>query len=364
LESEDNVDEIWKPLDACTAVADSFWACLESDATVLAEDDKHFFKSLFNPMLSDRRIDGDCFVPPDASQHYLTKLRGLVKEEELLRQRRKDRFLAKDFSVSDPGNLFPSSWACAFEVVRSELDNTSKSVQAVLHPRPDFVALDLWNHVLETSRAEFDRTAEDGLRLRIYRLANLEIRTTQEFGGEETVGAVFSTRAGWKDRQRSNNAINGYDLIVKATEYVEAGGPDRLRDHNDVKDKLGDRGLYRHYYVMLETEAGHRIVTEQLAAGHTTWQEDPDDADSRSLCAKVIRTVSCNDGVTVREIKNYQERETRTAASQSACKWYARGVCSKACGQAEIMRHQYRQANIMKRGNTDSSLLVDAPCID
>jgi hypothetical protein len=346
-----------------TSVADLFWASLENDKSSLADHDKQFLQHVFNPMLSDRRTEGDCFVPPDVSNHYLTKLKGLVKEEENLRQQRKDYFVSRVFSVDDPGDLFPSSWKSAFEVVNGQ-DKTTKSAQSILHPRPDFVALDIWKRVLDVSRADFDKTTEDGMRLRIYKLVNLEIRTVQELGEEEVVAAVFSARHIAKDQKRTDNSISGYDMIAKATEYVEAGGHDNIGDDADMKKKLGDRGLYRHYYVILETDAGHRIVTEQLASGQTTWQEDPHDVDGRNSCAKVIRTAICRDSVCVRDVKSYQESEVLAAAPQSACKWYARGVFSKACGQAAISNNQYRHANTVKRANGNSPLLAGAPCID
>merc|ERR1712070_725671 len=75
-------------VDECVAVGDSFWASLESDTGIFKAEDKELLKDIFHPNLTDRRSEGDLFAPPDASSTYVTKLRALVKEEGLVRQRR------------------------------------------------------------------------------------------------------------------------------------------------------------------------------------------------------------------------------------------------------------------------------------
>merc|ERR1711907_652767 len=78
-----------KPLSECAAVGDAFFACLDGSKQLLNGEDLALLKSVFNPALTDRRIEGDLFVPPSTSASYLKKLRALVKEEETLRARRK-----------------------------------------------------------------------------------------------------------------------------------------------------------------------------------------------------------------------------------------------------------------------------------
>merc|ERR1711865_148538 len=108
-----------------------------------------------------------------------------------------------------------------------------------------------------------------------------------------------------------------------------------------------------HYYVVLETEDGSKIVTEQLANGRTTWQENPEDLDYRSSFAKVIATKI--GGMQVRDVKAFQETESQreSQASQSACKWYARGVCGKACGEVDSMKNLYNQSLTLKRNGVN-----------
>jgi len=60
--------------------------------------------------------------------------------------------------------------------------------------RPEYKghAAELLEGVLRTSAPIFDKSTEDGMHFRIYRLGSLEVRTAQELGSEEVVGAVYS----------------------------------------------------------------------------------------------------------------------------------------------------------------------------
>merc|ERR1719272_1274725 len=104
-----------RSLDECIAIGDAFWSGLEGDSKIFKDDDRNLLKEVFNPNLTDRRSDGDLFVPPEASHSYVTKLHALVKAEELVRQRRQAAFLSKSFAVEQPGSLFPFSWTSSFE---------------------------------------------------------------------------------------------------------------------------------------------------------------------------------------------------------------------------------------------------------
>merc|ERR1711907_743500 len=108
----------------------AFWSCLEDNSGNLGEEDQELLKQVFNPELSDRRTEGDLFTAPDASYATVTRLRGLLKEEEKVRQRRKEHFFSKAFEKSNPGPLFPSSWAPAIEIANGE-----ESRQTDLQPR-------------------------------------------------------------------------------------------------------------------------------------------------------------------------------------------------------------------------------------
>eukprot|EP00443_Scrippsiella_acuminata_P050161 CAMPEP_0115566520 /NCGR_PEP_ID=MMETSP0271-20121206/103624_1 /TAXON_ID=71861 /ORGANISM="Scrippsiella trochoidea, Strain CCMP3099" /LENGTH=972 /DNA_ID=CAMNT_0003000825 /DNA_START=22 /DNA_END=2938 /DNA_ORIENTATION=- len=67
-----------------------FWPQLEeaeaAGSTALAGEDRDLLRAVFNPRLSDRREEGDLFVPPDAGFAYVQRLRKLVRQEEIVRQ--------------------------------------------------------------------------------------------------------------------------------------------------------------------------------------------------------------------------------------------------------------------------------------
>merc|ERR1712187_1053599 len=62
-------------------VGNAFWSALDGN-TEFEEEHQNLLKAIFNPSLSDRRDEGDRFIPPNMSIAYLEKLKGLVKEEE------------------------------------------------------------------------------------------------------------------------------------------------------------------------------------------------------------------------------------------------------------------------------------------
>merc|ERR1711953_1131528 len=63
-------------------IGNAFWSALDTKSG-LEDEYKNLFKSVFNPCLSDRRDEGDRFIPPNMSVSYLEKLGNLVKEEEM-----------------------------------------------------------------------------------------------------------------------------------------------------------------------------------------------------------------------------------------------------------------------------------------
>lgn len=49
---------------------EAFWACIDAEAkSSIKEDDKSLLRCIFNPKLSDRREEGDMFVPPRRQLH-------------------------------------------------------------------------------------------------------------------------------------------------------------------------------------------------------------------------------------------------------------------------------------------------------
>jgi len=355
LESE--YGSIVRPLDECVAVGDLFWKSISDDSQMLQDSDKQFLHDIFNPTMSDRRGEGDCFVPPDASPSYVAKLRSLVKDEEAVRMQRREHFFSLNFSTSDPGLLFPSSWRPGFEVARgrSAGEVPEESSQGALHSRPDFINLPYWEHVLDGTEADFDKSSEEGLRFRVYHLGSLEIRTIQGLGDSEVVGAVFSTQP--HARVTRSKKLSANDKVVKALLYIEAGHLESILV-DGVKKSATNAGLFRHYYTVLETQEGNKVVTEQLASGRTTWQVNPEDLEYRNSFAKVIRKMDCNAGIRVRDLKDHQEEEGQniSEASQSACKVYAQSMCRMACGKDDISSYKYKQSIALKKNGIDMGL--------
>merc|ERR1712217_669937 len=69
--------------ETCDApIGNEFWTTLDTKSG-FEEEYQHLFSAIFDRCDSDRRDEGDRFIPPNMSMSYLEKLRNLVKEEEL-----------------------------------------------------------------------------------------------------------------------------------------------------------------------------------------------------------------------------------------------------------------------------------------
>jgi len=297
------------------AMGDMFWAMIDGDSSsVFQGKDKDLLKAVFNPALSDRREEGENFVPPETSFSYVQQLRGLVHEEEAVRKERKDYFLSSDFTIASPGSLFPQSWAPSVAIT------CGKGTQ--WHARPDYKQQSQKvQRLLKTTTPAFDKSSEDGIRFRIYQIGNLEVRTTQSSGEKEIIGAVYSKSA--PQQGTEGKGIAQDDKVKKVTEFIE-------RSQNS-----------RSSYIVLETEKGDTIVSESLVDGSLTWEENPIDLEDRNSLAKVIRSAICSSSeVTVGQMKNYQTsyRERNAWESQrfgsdsvqSSCKRYAQAFYVEA----------------------------------
>jgi len=302
-------------------MAKAFWSDLESESgSVFSAQDKALFAEVFNPNLSDRREEGDHFAPPDPSFEYLEHLRSLVEQERDVRKQRKEHFLSSKFLPSSPGPMFPSSWISSFEISCEAAAAAAGNLQL----RPDYEAqAAMFEQALREATPAFDRSSEDGLRFRVYKLGSLEVRTTQEHNGTEVIGSVFSVRqspAAPGDRRR----VQETEKVTKVTEYVESckGTAD---------------GVSRRSYVVLETEEGNLIVTERRIGGAVVWEENPDDLEDRNSLAKFIRSCSCS--VTKKALVTVEDLESSKAAkgsafgaSNSGCKHYAQAIYNQARG--------------------------------
>mmetsp|Transcript_108544 Transcript_108544/g.339540 ORF Transcript_108544/g.339540 Transcript_108544/m.339540 type:complete len:579 (+) Transcript_108544:1-1737(+) len=260
-------------LDSGADISAAFWSVIGEDAaSALGKEDKTLLRSVFHPSLSDRRKERDCFTPPDTTSEYVQGLRTLIQEEEAVRRLRMERFCSAEFSIEDPGQLYPSSWRSSVEITRKAATG-QRCRSSMMRICADYEAQ---AHLLEPALKKevpvFDKATEDGTRFRIYRLGSLEVRTTQELDGQETIGAVFSAAA-----DREGKAIQPHEKITKVTEYVEGS--------NENCD----------CYVVLETELKSVIVAEEGKNGSVRFLENPKDLEARNSLAKVLRSADCSD---------------------------------------------------------------------
>jgi len=319
--------------EAAANISKAFWSSIsENDGPVFKDEDKNLLKKVFNEKLSDRREDGDKFVPPETSFTYVQRLRNLVEEEAAVQQERKAHFCSKSFVIGDAGALFPASWTSSFEVARGL--NQDAMQGSLLHPRPEYVAqASLLKGVLRSAVPVFNETTEDGNRFRIYKFGSLEVRTTQEVGGDEVVGAAFSMQlpkmAGTQGEE--GVTVDECETVTKVTEFVES----TQQRADSAKHKVPKSR--RHAYVVLETESGNVVVTEMCRDGQLMWQENPAGWELRNSLSKVIHCADCkNDDVRVADLKSIYNQQKRTCvsrASYSRCKKYAHDVFTIAKGE-------------------------------
>lgn len=219
--------------------------------------------------------------------------------------------------MDNPGPLFPLSWTSSIGAVRA----AESQPQGVLHARPQYTgeSAALLQQVLQSSAPSFDKTTEEGLRFRIYRLGSLEVRTLQELAGSESVGAVFTKES--HTSEESQHHANEKDKISKVTEYVECA---RASDSDGLRN-------WR-YYVVLETIGGQKVVTECLKDGKVTWDENPAYLEDRISLSKVTNSVEQSTGATIGDMKSYRSTATTnpSTASGCACKKYARNAFNRA----------------------------------
>jgi hypothetical protein len=321
------------PLEKCVALGGEFWKSLDSAAnnerSAFSGEDKAFLSELFNPSLSDRRIEGHGFVPPQSSKKYLAKLRNLLQDEEAVRKQRLDLFFSQQFAMGNPGSLFPSSWtpksgiACgAAPTVRMQEGRAQRVLTRV-------AAHDAAAHIMRHSTPLFDMATEDGLRFRVYQAGCLEVRTTQARSGKEQIGAVFSFRAPLQTDPWDpwDECVKEQERPVKATEYVEWAW--------ECRDSVsGDYVKNCHFYVVLEDEHGNRVLTEQSGSGKTLWVENPEDLEDRTALAKVIASTSCVEGASFRQLREYQSKcGCPSRRAQASSQRYARRVYNRSCGR-------------------------------
>lgn len=314
----------------------SFWSGVDEASSALDEEDLALMRSVFNPNLSDRRGDGERFVPPDAGFSHAHLLRELTKQEELVRQRRVEQFMSPDFVLDRAGPLFPASWRPSCEISGQGPQSTTGPP---LEPLEEEGAAAAAEEVLRSAAPVFDRATEDGLRLRIYRLGALEVRTSQEHGGPEIVGAILAAKAPSSDSAevKEDWRMGQDERIVKVTEYVERA---HRASSANVLELCRDQPASRRYYVVFKTAKGNQIVTERLPSGKITWEENPTGLAVRCSLARVLRAADCgalSGGTSVGELAaRHSESGLATSGAQPASrrKLYARAAYAWAFGEA------------------------------
>jgi len=309
--------------DACVALGADFWSNLDSsNGSVFKDDDRLLLAALFNPRMTDRRNDGDKFVPPDSSHTYLERMSNLMKQEDRVRLERQERFFSKKFVAADPGQLFPSFWKNYIEIDRKA---TGTATEGMLHERPDYKAeAHIFEYVLPSVAPVFDKCTEEGMRFRVYKIGSLEVRTTQAVDEKEIVGAVFSCSQSTYSPMQGQpvEKTKATDQITKVTMYVERNR--RLLSSH-------------HYYVVMETEEANFMVAEMNSDGSVTWKENPVDLDVRNSLAKAFRAKDCRDiTVNIRQVKGFSFHPVGAGSAilkPSTGKRYAQGLYDRACGK-------------------------------
>jgi hypothetical protein len=307
-------------LDDCVPIGNAFWADLDSKCQTFQDEDRKMLQQIFQPCLSDRRMEGDRFVPPDVSRATMDKLRSLLHNEDWVRMQRREHFMSKSFSAENPGPLFPSSWTTSFKIASGHAVDSQRRLVS----RPELLAeVGVLEHALSLASPVFSSYTEESVKFCVYRLGTLEVRTTQEPGSKEIIGAVFSAQAS----STVSADVAGDLKILRASLYVE-------RVVANVR--AGKAKLLRRYYVVLETEDGDKVATHQHSDGKMSFEENPVSLEDRNSLAKVMQRVDAKPGMSVADFKTFQAgmayRAKPGPASQSACKRYARAALAFTCG--------------------------------
>jgi len=311
-------------------VGNAFWKeLIRGSASVFSEQDLRLLSQLFNPHLSDRRGDGDAFVPPDASREYVERLSTLLGEERATQQQRKEEFLSQRFRMEEPGPLFPASWASCFDIALGQ-EREEPHPSVLLHPRPDYMAeAPRFRHALRSATPVFDRRSEDGTRFRVYEMGDLQVRTLAEHDGKEVVAAFFSVRPSAPAQLLAAEGADEEERVTLVTQYVEAASSAAVCAGMRTPGEAGGSAPARpHFYAVLETEAGRRIVAERHGHQAASWCEQPAGLEARNSLARVMRALDARGaGLTLRGAKRHvQDGEAAPQGPGSESRRFAEAV--------------------------------------
>merc|ERR1719198_449469 len=194
-------------------------------------------------------------------------IQDLLLSEKELHHMRKSHFKAANFKISDPGSRFPTSWTSSFAIA-----NNAAVVRAaggdlqpgLLQARPDFQKdPTLLERMKASASLIFDKMTEDGTRFRIYRAGSIEVRSIEEIGDSEVVGAVFTILPEAQPSfKKAPQVVPDDEKLAKVTMYVETAP--RVSAPMSMP--------YARYYTVLNTVLDNAIVTEELNMMATgTW---------------------------------------------------------------------------------------------
>lgn len=146
------------------------------------------FNALFNPCMSDRREEGEFFIPPVTSKDKLEKYENILRKEEEILAARTHRFLSPNFEEFMPDSVFPPSWIPPMEVLKAIGETLTEVKWETISSQSVAPSLD---RVIKSTAPDFDKFSEDGARFRIYRVGAYEVRTIQYQGKTERKAAIF-----------------------------------------------------------------------------------------------------------------------------------------------------------------------------
>ena len=349
---------------SCSAALDSLEARVPlglaflqgSRKAAFKAEDQQLFANLYKGELSDRLTEGEAFVPPDPDMKYVSKLRGLVSEEDMLRQKRRALFCDAGFLPEDPGNVFPRCWTSNFQLEQGLstglVKKALKSGLVQLAMNADFQRM-IAKEMLPDAAPVFDKSTEDGTAFRIYRCGTIEVRTMQELSNTENIMAIFSMRPTTWTAKKGCKEVKDTEKVVQAKMYVEA--VDTIGDLTrsiqgraaEPKEELdapwrSQKMDHCHYFLVLETDAGTTLLTEKLSDGTVQMLIQPENAEERISLARLLYSHQSQEKVvTMRDVKLFQGASARCTiggATASAKKLYVRNLFKLTSGKAFLVR--------------------------
>merc|ERR1711976_1090327 len=111
-----------------------------------------------------------------------------------------------------------------------------------------------------------------------------------------------------------------------------------------VTEYIAHAGQHDHrFYVVLETEEGNLIVTEQLQNGKVAWDENPTDLEDRIALSKEVRSAECKRvGITIAFMK--------ARSAETSCKSYAQSSFNRARGDSS----KHSKSGFFKRSSVSA----------